>query len=55
MSASAIAPCGYAPARASAPLDPGVVGLVDEHRDLLGRLIEELCDRGGDDQPDRQL
>jgi hypothetical protein len=36
-------------------LDPGVVGLVDERRDFLGRLIEELGDRGGDDHPDREV
>src|SRR5450432_4420721 len=37
-----------------APVDTRIVGFVHERRDLLGGLVEQRGDRGGDDQPDRQ-
>jgi hypothetical protein len=29
--------------------------LVDEASDRVGRLVKEVCDRGRDEQPDREL
>jgi hypothetical protein len=42
------------PPGAPPALDAGVVGTVDERRDLVRRLVEQLRDRRGDDHPDRQ-
>ena len=39
----------------TAPLDASVVGSVDEASDRVGGLVEEVCDRGRDEQPDREL
>jgi 8-oxo-dGTP pyrophosphatase MutT (NUDIX family) len=36
-------------------LDAGIVGLVDERSDRVGRLVEQLGNRGGDDQTDGDL
>jgi hypothetical protein len=36
-------------------LDAGVVGAVDQRDDHVRRLVEQLRDRRGDDQPDWEL
>jgi len=38
----------------AASVDAGVVSSVDEIGDVFGRLVEQLCDRGGDDHADRE-
>ncbi|MGI8559624.1 MAG: hypothetical protein ACR2ND_15205 [Solirubrobacteraceae bacterium] len=46
---------GQASACSTATLDTRVFGSVDEASDRVGGLVEEVCDRGRDEQPDRKL